>query len=238
MHFHFSLLILFFATPLFGLNDPARGRPASAYIQGAARRVSNAQRRYIITGGPGVGKSTLIRQLQQLGQSVVHETAADLIREDLAKQVEAPWAQFGFNERVATMQAQRQREAANSSARAIFFDRCLIDVLCYELMEEWEPSKKILSLAQEMLDIGFYEPTVFLVDPLGTGYRSETQHESDEEAHRIGQYLERQYRLLGFDVVHIPSAPIEERVQHLIAHLPTLDGSREFSLATACQDAR
>ncbi len=238
MYFALSLLVLFFVTSLFGLSDPARGRPASSYIQGSAHRVSESQHRYIITGGPGVGKSTLIRQLQQLGQSVVHETAADLIREDLAKQVEAPWAQFGFNERVATVQALRQQEAASSSARAIFFDRCVIDVLCYELMEEWEPSKKILALAQEMLDTGFYEPTVFLVDPLGTGYRSETQHESDEEAHHISQYLERQYRLLGFDVVHIPPAPIEERVQHLISQLSALDCSREFSLATACQDAR
>ncbi|MBK9281414.1 MAG: AAA family ATPase [Candidatus Obscuribacter sp.] len=37
--------------------------------------------KFVITGGPSVGKTTIVKGLQNLGYRVVHEIATQLIRE-------------------------------------------------------------------------------------------------------------------------------------------------------------
>lgn len=49
-------------------------------------------RRFIVTGPPGAGKTTLILRLQQLGHDVVEEAATSVIAREQAAGVDAPGA--------------------------------------------------------------------------------------------------------------------------------------------------
>ncbi len=47
---------------------------------------------YVISGGPGVGKRTLLKELQKKGYTIVPEVARDLIKEQQRTRGEAlPW---------------------------------------------------------------------------------------------------------------------------------------------------
>ena len=48
-------------------------------------------RRFVLTGTPGSGKSSVIKELEKLGHTVIHEAATDLIRTEQAQGIEHPW---------------------------------------------------------------------------------------------------------------------------------------------------
>ena len=83
---------------------------------------------FVFTGGPGVGKTTLIRQLQSLGERFVEESARAVIRE----QVEAggsgvPWID---NDRFVDLTVARDIAAFDGrvgETRRVFFDRGIMD---------------------------------------------------------------------------------------------------------------
>src|SRR5579872_7271143 len=47
--------------------------------------------RYVITGGPGVGKTSIIHYLRDHGYHVLGEAATDVIRHSLEKGIAKPW---------------------------------------------------------------------------------------------------------------------------------------------------
>ena len=47
--------------------------------------------RYVITGGPGVGKTSIIHYLRDCGYHVLGEAATDVIRQSLEKGIAKPW---------------------------------------------------------------------------------------------------------------------------------------------------
>ena len=47
-------------------------------------------RRFILTGTPGSGKTSVIRELETLGHAVIHEAATDVIAQEQAKGIEKP----------------------------------------------------------------------------------------------------------------------------------------------------
>lgn len=175
------------------------------------------QRFIIITGGPGVGKTSLINHFQKHGYPVINEAATDLIRERLAEQIEEPWNQEGFNMSVLQLLLQRQADAKD--AHVVFFDRSPIDVLTYSILQNDQEYGQIASIVENLVENKTYHPKVFLIENLGHCEQTAVRAESLEEALRIERHIEDQYRKYEFEVIRIPAAPIEERVQIILKHL-------------------
>lgn len=179
----------------------------------------DAQTRYIITGGPGVGKTTIINHLKSLGENAIYEAATDIIRQEQAKGNLAPWTNPSFEENIIDLQEKRQMEAAAAKTKRVFFDRSPIDTLTYRLMSEHKVTKKIKNAVVDILKNRFYNKTVFLIEHLHFYKKDEIRHETAEEALKIQNKLKEIYTKLGFRVVLIPSAPVEARVQRIMSTL-------------------
>ncbi len=193
-------------------------RPAiSRYINN--QPLSTTSKRYVITGGPGVGKTTIINYLENLGYDVVQEAATDLIRKELAENIEAPWSKQDFNEKVAKLQEQRQKEAERSSGNGVFFDRCPVDAISYDLLYDFEPTHPTIRIVQSLIDENYYNKKVFLIENLGSCLQTEVRAETLEQVLKIEDLLEKNYRALGFQIVRIPACPVEDRAKIIQAEI-------------------
>lgn len=47
-------------------------------------------KKYVITGGPGTGKSSIILALEKKGEHIVHEAAEDFIKLQQARGIKEP----------------------------------------------------------------------------------------------------------------------------------------------------
>ena len=84
-------------------------------------------RRYVITGAPGAGKTTILAALRERGYAVVAEAATDVISGEQARGTDEPWRDEAFLDRVAFLQRQREEEPAGAGVQ--IFDRSPICTL-------------------------------------------------------------------------------------------------------------
>ena len=65
-------------------------------------------RRYILTGAPGAGKTSILQILAARGYPVVAEAATDVIAAEQARGVAEPWQDPVFIDKIIQLQRIRQ----------------------------------------------------------------------------------------------------------------------------------
>lgn len=191
---------------------------------------SPTQARYIITGGPGVGKTTILKHLEKLGEAVVYEAATDIIKQETAEGKVAPWTDPRFEETIIALQEKRQMEAALTKAKRVFFDRTPIDTLTYRLMSKNKVTKELTNAVGNIMRERFYHETVFFIESLNFYKNDEVRHETQKEALEIQNKLKETYTLLGFKIISIPSDSVEERVKKMLSHIQNPNPGKFLSL--------
>jgi predicted ATPase len=85
-------------------------------------------KKYVITGGPGIGKTTIIELLAMKGYKIVPEAARMIIEEEKLVESDAvPWKNLQlFQEKVAARQLELESVVKGD---VIFLDRGIIDGL-------------------------------------------------------------------------------------------------------------
>ena len=198
--------------------------PSSPILQHLRPPPSSAQKqhRYVITGGPGVGKTSIIRCLQNQGYHVVGEAATDVIRNALDRGIEKPWDKdhkSDFNDEILELQYRRQNEVPDTGL--VFFDRSMIDTLTYALipMGGTKSLKTMTDKVQSVIDNHYYNTTVFFIDNLNGCENTEIRHENLKQLQSIEHHLKQSYQALGYKVVHITRDTIENRAKQILSHI-------------------
>jgi len=84
---------------------------------------------FILTGGPGVGKTTLLRHLETLGELVVEENARAVIHDEAAAGGRGvPWLDNDRFVDLTTARDVADFDRRASEARRVFFDRGIFDM--------------------------------------------------------------------------------------------------------------
>lgn len=174
-------------------------------------------RRYILTGAPGSGKTSILGALRDRGYPVVSEAATDVIAVGQSSGNDQPWADPQFIEDIFALQRLRLSEPAPARARVQFHDRspvctlALVRYLGYRVPAGLEAEVGKLA--------GVYQRQVFFVRPIGFVEPTAARRISYQDSLRFERFHEAEYERLGFELIDVPPGQVEERAALIETHV-------------------
>ncbi len=190
----------------------------SDFIEGTATP-QNGQLRYILTGGPGAGKTSIINFLAMRGYLVASEAATEIIEEDLKKNIERPWKADDYHIRMYELISKKQIEVQNTMAPIAFFDRGHLDGISYILLQNRTLYQYVIDCVQSSIKTQYFNNKVFFIDSLGFVAPGPARTENLQESLQKAHCLEQNYTALGYEIIHIPPGSVEERAQMIIDYI-------------------
>jgi predicted ATPase len=172
--------------------------------------------RYVITGGPGAGKTSLLTALGQRNFACSPEISRQLIEENSATGSRClPWIDLPcFAERAFERMIASYNEAAEQ--QITFFDRGIPDIIAYLRVAGLEPDERTGRTWQHYP----YATTIFLLPPWEQIYiRDDARWQTFEEAATIYHHIATIYRSSGYSVQELPKCPVQQRADLILKML-------------------
>ncbi|WP_329281428.1 AAA family ATPase [Streptomyces sp. NBC_01451] len=176
--------------------------------------------RYVLTGTPGSGKTSILRCLGDLGYGVVEEAATAVIAQAQALGEDEPWSRASFIDEIVALQRQRQLEATGSVR---VFDRSPVCTHALATHLGWPVSRALEAELDRIAWEGVYERQVLFVRNLGFCEPTTARRISFQESLAFERIHEESYRAFGYEIVDIPADDLAHRVAMVssrIAHAP------------------
>jgi predicted ATPase len=170
-------------------------------------------RRYIITGAPGAGKTTVLAALRDRGYAVVEEAATDVIAREHSLGRDHPEHDTDFTDAIALLQRQRQKQPAPPAATVQVFDRSPI---CTLALAHYLGRPVTPILAREVDRVvaqRIYQPRVFFVHLLGFITPTAARRITFAQSVQFERFHQQAYRDHGFELIDVPAGTPEERVR-------------------------
>ena len=175
-------------------------------------------RRFILTGGPHTGKSTLLEALKIRFPDAyfIPEPATEVISRELIKQQASPdyvpivpWRDYKLFASLVFEEATTLEQNTPHGVELIFQDRSLIDTIAYfrlnniaDLQEKtWEQANKMNYTA------------VFFCEPVGSYTATKIRRENSDEASAIQHHLAAVYQDSKLPLFNLPAVSVSQRVE-------------------------
>ncbi|QBI51855.1 AAA family ATPase [Streptomonospora litoralis] len=174
----------------------------------------DTDRLIVVTGGPGAGKSTLVRHLAQAGYACAPESGRAVIREQLADGGRAlPWVDPDLFAEFMLDRDLRSHGSATARTGPVLFDRGVVDVVGYLRLA----GRPVPAHADAAARRFRYRPTVFVAPPWREIYRTDAERrQPPAEAERTHATMRAVYAEYGYDLVELPRVPVAERARFVI----------------------
>ncbi|WP_323015294.1 AAA family ATPase [Devosia sp.] len=175
----------------------------------------DGNRRVLISGCSGGGKSTLLLELAARGFAIVPEPGRRIVKAELEAGGGAlPWLDLAAFARRAIDMAMADHAAASARPGWTFFDRGLVDAACALSHATAEPPEAAALAAHR------YHRQVFMAPPWPEiyGADAERQHglmDAIAEYDRLAALLPA----LGYEMVLLPKRAVEERADFILQRL-------------------
>lgn len=179
---------------------------------------------FVVTGGPGSGKSSLIQTLADQGASVMAEAGRAIIQDHAA--IGSPAVPWGDRASFAAMMLcwdLRSYREAHSFAGPIVFDRGIPDVIGYLKLCGLSVPPHLWRAARQFR----YNRHVFIADHWPAIYRQDAERrQSPEEAIATCDMMRSVYADLGYELVPLPFAGVADRAAFIWSWLYSASHSK------------
>lgn len=173
-------------------------------------------KRYILTGTPGSGKTSLLHELKSQGYSVVEEAATDVIALEHRRGNSEPWMQADFIDKIIWLQKQRQIETVTSTDELQVYDRSPICTFALSRYLGYPPSACLLEEMERIERENIYQRQVFFLENLGFCQPTEARKISFEESLLFEKIHAEIYTSLGYDLIKLAPEALSERVHRIM----------------------
>ena len=166
---------------------------------------------FVVTGGPGSGKSTLIAALAAQGFVTMPEAGRAVIRAQMAEGGGAlPWAdRAAFAEAMLREDMKSYRDAQERDG-PVFFDRGVPDVVGYLRLSGLAVPAHMRKAAMDLR----YNVRAFIAPPWREIFHQDAERKQDfAEAVRTHDAMTAVYRELGYELIALPCVPVEDRAR-------------------------
>ena len=172
---------------------------------------------FVITGGPGVGKTTLIEGLRKKSFLFVEEVARQIIKEQISLHGDAlPWKN---KEKYASLMLQKSIDTFihnKDNPSITFFDRGIPDTLAYINLANINTIPEIYHIVEEYR----YNQTVFILPYWEEIYQTDSERkQSRKEAEETFHIMKRTYVECGYNPIEVPKTNNEKRVEFILSHI-------------------
>jgi predicted ATPase len=172
--------------------------------------------RYIISGGPGFGKTSIIKELENRKYKSIHEISRSIIKEQMEKGGDIlPWKNLKAFSGLVFEQRLNQHSNAPSN-EVCFYDRGIVDVLAYLKNDALHVPSSYIEASRKF----HYNQIVFLTPPWREIYLMDNERKEDfEKAFAIHQLIELTYKQMGYHTQNIPLLNVEARVDFILSKI-------------------
>jgi len=169
---------------------------------------------YVITGGPGSGKTSLINALAAQGHTVFEEVSRRLIRQQqqLPHGV-LPWHNLDQFATLALEAMQHQFIQASAQYQPSFFDRAIPDIVGY-LQCAGLPINNTLTTALKQF---IYASPIFICPPWPDIYINDPERpQTYTEAVNLHTAIRNAYLRAGYNLIEVPQTTVANRVRFVL----------------------
>jgi len=158
-------------------------------------------KKYVITGGPSTGKTTVLKELEKEFK-VFHEAAREILSlNEFSEKIQ---------HEIVKKQLEHLREAEELD-EIVFFDRCVVDSLAYYQYHGFEIPLDVLEESRKEntdYDLVFFLDFVPYVN-------DEIRKEDEKEAKKAHNLIYNSYKKLGYKIIRVPLMSVQERVNFI-----------------------
>lgn len=175
----------------------------------------------VITGGPGTGKTSVIKLLKKKYQIAPESARLVLTRNKIFKGKNAVQAKgLAFQEAIWDLEVKHYASALSVRGdQYLFFDRGFFDGFAYAHLGKVKKIDDQKAMAHHII----YDH-VFILDPLPKKYyeNDSARAETYEQALAIHKLIIQTYKLYGYKPIRVPFNTVEKRTQYILNTLKKL----------------
>jgi predicted ATPase len=166
---------------------------------------------FVITGGPGSGKTTLIEALAATGFATAREAGRQIIIKERQSGGRAlPWVDpLAFAEAMLAHDIDSYATRRNATG-PVFFDRGIPDIIGYLRLEKMPVAPAMLHAARAHR----YRDPVFICPPWPEIYTADNERkQSFDVAERTYRAMVEVYSEFGYGLIEVPRQDVEARIR-------------------------
>lgn len=168
----------------------------------------------MLTGGPGTGKSSVLKELSNRGFTCLDEVSREVTLKAKKEGIDQLFLEkpLLFSELLLQGRIQQFNDAKNITEPLVFLDRGIPDIEAYLLYA----NKEFPKIFSEECKNYLYD-SVFFFMPWKEIYKIDNErYESFEESEKISKHLFETYSKYNYKLIAVPFGTIKERVDFIL----------------------